>query len=49
MITNASGKGLDGVLMQESRVVAYESNKLKQHEVNYVPYDLDLATIVHAL
>ena len=49
MITDASGDGLGGVLMQEGRVVAYESRKLKKNEVNYVPHDLELDTIVHAL
>lgn len=49
MITNASGDGLGGVLMQEGRFVAYESRKIKQHEVNYAPHDLELAAIVHAL
>ena len=49
MIIDASGDGLGGVLMQEGRVVAYESHKLKKHEVNYAPHDLELASIVHAL
>lgn len=49
MITDASGDSLGGVLMQEGRVVAYESHKLKQHEVKNVPHDLELAAIVHAL
>eukprot|EP00253_Pinus_taeda_P028257 PITA_28257 len=30
--TNASKEGLGGVLMQEGRVIAYESRKLKEHE-----------------
>ena len=48
VMKNASGNGLGGVLMQDGKVVAYESRKLKKHEVNYVPHDLELATIVHA-
>ena len=49
MISDASGDDLGKVLMQEGRVVAYESHKLKQHEVNYAPHDLELAAIVHAM
>lgn len=41
--------GLDGVLMQEGTVVAYESRKLKDRERNYPTHDLKLAAIVHAL
>lgn len=48
VITDASNEGL-GVLVQDEGVVAYESRKLKTHEVNYAPHDLELATIVHAL
>ena len=47
--TDASGDGLGGVLMQDGKVVSYESIKLKQHEVNYAPHDLELDVIVHAL
>ena len=46
---NSLGDGLTGVFMQDGKVVTYESRKLKQHEVNYTPHDLELATIVHAL
>jgi hypothetical protein len=35
--------------MQEGRVICYESQKLNEHEVNYVTHDLELAAIVHAL
>jgi hypothetical protein len=35
--------------MQDSHVVAYASQKLRKHEVNYQTHDLELATIVHAL
>ena len=42
-------KGLGGFLMQDNHVICYESRKLKEHEKNYATYDLELATIVHAL
>ena len=32
---NASREGLKAVLMQEGRVIAYASRKLRNHEVNY--------------
>ena len=47
--TNASKQGLDVVLMQDERVVAYASHQLKRHEENYPTHDLELATIVFAL
>jgi hypothetical protein len=47
--TDASKEGLGGVLMQEGHVVAYESRKLKSHEENYAPHDLEFTAIVHAL
>jgi hypothetical protein len=47
--TDACKEGLGGVLMQEGKVICYESQKLNEHEVNYVTHDLELAVIVHAL
>jgi hypothetical protein len=44
-----SGQGLGCVLMQDSRVVAYASQQLSKHEVNYLTHDLELATVVHTL
>lgn len=38
--TNASLEGLGEVLMQDCRVIAYESHKLKDHELNYPTHDL---------
>jgi hypothetical protein len=35
--------------MQDGHAVAYDSRKLRKHEAYYLIYDLDLATIVHAL
>eukprot|EP00253_Pinus_taeda_P014588 PITA_14588 len=47
--TDASKEGLGGVLMQEGKVIAYESRKLKEHEQRYSAYDLELAAVIHAL
>eukprot|EP00253_Pinus_taeda_P027714 PITA_27714 len=47
--TDASKEGLGGVLMQEGRVISYESRKLKEHEQKYSAYDLELAVVIHAL
>src|SRR4051812_5699768 len=35
--------------MQDRKVIAYGSRKLKPHEVNYPTHDLELATVVFAL
>jgi hypothetical protein len=40
--TDASKEGLDRVLMQEGRVIAYISRKLRKHEENYATHDLKL-------
>jgi hypothetical protein len=47
--TDSCKEGLGGVLMQEGRVICYESTKLNEHEINYVTHDLELASIVHDL
>ncbi|KAI5649734.1 hypothetical protein M9H77_35739 [Catharanthus roseus] len=49
LYTDASGEGLGAVLMQDRKVVAYISRKLKDHERNYPTHDLELAAIVFAL
>jgi len=46
---DACKRGLGGVLMQDGRVVCYESHKLNEHEKNYLTHDLELAVIIHAL
>ena len=46
---NYSLEGLGAILVEDGRVIAYESRKLKDHEVNYPTHDLELATIMHAL
>ena len=35
--------------MQDGRVIAYISRKLRRHEENYVTHDLELLAIVYAL
>jgi hypothetical protein len=47
---DASHQGLGCcVLMQDGHVVAYASQQLKPHELNYPTHDLELAAVVHAL
>lgn len=46
---DASVDGLGAILMQDGRVIAYESRKLKDHETNYPTHDLELAAVMHAL
>ncbi|GKB34327.1 putative reverse transcriptase domain-containing protein [Tanacetum coccineum] len=38
--------GLDNVLMQRKKVIAYESRQLKIHEKNYTTHDLELRAVV---
>ena len=47
--TNASGQAIGGVLSQERKPIAYKSTKLRTHELNYPPHDLELLAVVHAL
>jgi hypothetical protein len=47
--TNASKEGLGEVLMQDGRVIAYISRKLRRHKENYATHDLDLLAIVYSL
>ena len=47
--TDACGKGLGGVLMQDNHMICYESRKLNEHEKNYSTHYLELVAIVHAL
>ncbi|KAJ9544923.1 hypothetical protein OSB04_024630 [Centaurea solstitialis] len=46
---DASKLGLGCVLMQEGKVIAYASRKLKVHELNYPTHDMELAVVVFAL
>ena len=47
--SDASHSILGCVLMQDGRVVAYASNQLKNHEINYPTHDLELAVVMFAL
>ena len=40
---------MGAVLMQEGRLIAYASRKLKPHEENYPTHDLELAVLMLAL
>ncbi|GJT17518.1 putative reverse transcriptase domain-containing protein, partial [Tanacetum coccineum] len=46
---DASGIGLDCVLMQRGKVIPYASRQLKIHEQNYTTHDLELGAVVFAL
>jgi hypothetical protein len=46
---DAIKEGISGVLTQDGHVICYESQKLKEHERNYVTHDLELAAVIHAL
>ncbi|GJU61665.1 putative reverse transcriptase domain-containing protein [Tanacetum coccineum] len=46
---DASHKGLDAVLMQNEKVIAYASRQLKIHEKNYTTHDLELGAVVFPL
>ena len=49
MYFDASRQGLGCVLMQNDKVIAYASRKLKKHEQNYPTHDLELASVVFSL
>jgi hypothetical protein len=46
--TDASKEGLGRVLMQDGRVIAYISRKLRKNEENYAMHDLELLAIMYA-
>ncbi|GKD26747.1 putative reverse transcriptase domain-containing protein [Tanacetum coccineum] len=46
---DASHKGLGAVLMQNNKIIAYASRKLKIHEKNYTTHDLEPGAMVFAL
>ena len=46
---DASRVGLGCVLMQNERVVTYDSRQLKKHEQNYPTHNLQMADVVFVL
>ena len=46
---DSSKIGLDCVLIQNGRVIAYASRQLRKHEINYPTHDLELATVIFVL
>ncbi|GJR62702.1 putative reverse transcriptase domain-containing protein [Tanacetum coccineum] len=46
---DASHMGLDAVLMQKEKVIAYASRQLKIHEKNYMMHDLEFGAVVFTL
>ncbi|WMV46625.1 hypothetical protein MTR67_040010, partial [Solanum verrucosum] len=46
MYCNLSRAGLDCVLMQNSKLIAYASTKLKTHKKNYPTHNLELTIVV---
>ena len=49
LYSDASRIGLGCVLMQDGKVVAYASKKMKPHERNYPTHDLELVAVMFAL
>ena len=47
--SDVSKNGLDCVLMQNKRVIAYTSRQLRDDEHNYTTHDLELTVVVFAL
>ena len=49
LYSDASKNGLDCVLMQEDKLVAYAFRQFKPYEKNYPTYNLELTIVVFAL
>lgn len=47
--TDARKEGVGGILMQQGRVVAYVSRKLKEYKKKYSAYDLELTVVTYDL
>lgn len=46
---DANKEGVGGVLMQDGKVVAYDSRNLKEYEQKYLAYHFELILVIHAL
>jgi hypothetical protein len=46
---DASGIGIGGVLLQESKLIAYFSEKMSRSSLNYSTYDKELYALVRIL
>ena len=46
---DASGEGIEAVLMQNNHPIAFESRKLKDYERHYSIYDKEMLAIMHVL
>jgi hypothetical protein len=46
---DASGTGIERVLMQDGHAIAYASRQLRHHEEHYLTHDLELLADVHTL
>ena len=49
MVCDASLQGLGGVLMQNGKVIAFESRKLTSAELNYSPTELEMLAVVYCI
>jgi len=49
VVCDASMEGLGAVLMQQQRLLAYESRCLTPPEINYTTSEQELLAVVHAL
>jgi hypothetical protein len=46
---DASGIGIDGMLLQEGKLIAYLSEKMSGPSLNYSAYDMELYALVRVL
>jgi hypothetical protein len=49
LYTDASDLAIGAVLMEDKRVIAYESRKLSPAELNYPVYEKELLVVIHSL